>query len=309
MEVVNITNKSYDLGALVYYDSTPYENLTEEEIQAKTKENANKFYQALFDLRKQQPERGVLEFETPFYTVNLPRIEERLPRLVPPPKDKPLTKWEKFRKERGLPPRKRRERKVYDPVSRKWVRRFGYKSIKKLQEARTAIVEVKPGQEHIDPFEKMHLEKKVMLEKEKHKALQNQMRAAGVNMKLLREKKGTYEPGAHPKDAKKKREKKTQRKDRELLDNTLKNAQVSTASMGIYDKKATKNEKDLGKRKKKKNVNLTPDQEKERSLKMLKIMKRKDEIKDGIVNDDVLVRKRQAENDQIRSRARKNVKK
>lgn len=289
MEIVHITNKSYDLGALTYYDSASLENLAPEEILQKTKENVNKFYQAMFDFRKKQPERRVLEFETPFYQIDLPQIEEKLPRLVPPPADKPLTKWEKFRKEKGMAPRKKRERKVFDPISKKWVRRFGYGSIKKLQEARTAVVEVKPGEDHIDPFEKMAVEKKIMLEKEKHKALQNQMRAAGINMKLLREKKSLYE-SARP-EKKKRREKKETRKDKELLKNTLKNAQISTASMGVYDKKATKLEKNV-KRKKKENVNFTPSQEKERALKLLKIMKRKDEIKDGIVNDDVIVRKR-----------------
>lgn len=312
MEVVHITNKNYDLGAMTYYDSSAVDTLTEEQILAKTKENINKFYQVMFDFRKQQPERGVLEFETPYYTINLPKIEEKLPRLVPPAKDKPQTRWEKFRKEKGMAPRKRRDKKVFDPVSKKWVRRFGFKSIKKLEEARTAIVEVKPGEDFVDPFEKMHVQKKLMLEKEKHKALKNQMRAAGVNMKLLREKKSLYdvqtpkEKEAADKqqsmrkekrekkrglDGVNKREKKSGRKDRELLQNTLKNAQVSTASMGVYDKKATKDEK-IARRKKKPNVNLNATQEKERSLKMLRILKHKDEIKDGVVNDDVIVRKR-----------------
>ena len=308
MEIVNITNRSYDLGGLVYYDSTSYQNLTAEELASKAMQNTNKFFQAMFEYKKKQPEKRVLEFETPFYTVTLPPIEERLPRLVPPPKPKPLTKWEKFRKDKGLPPRKRRERKVYDPVSKRWIRRFGYKSIKKLQEKRTAIIVAKQGEEHIDPFEKMNVEKKIMLEKEKLKALNNQMRAAGVNMKLLREKKGLYE-GKRSKERTpmKKRDQKNKRKDREMLENTLKNAQISTASMGIYDKKATKDEKNLGKRKKKKNVNLTATEEKERSLKFLKILKRKDEIRDGVVNDDLIVRKRKHETENLRAKARKRV--
>jgi regulator of ribosome biosynthesis len=294
MEIGQFTNKNHDLGALLYNDSTSYENFTDEQVLEKVQQNANKFYQIMFDYRKRMPERGVLEFETPFFTIDLPRIEERIPRVVPPAKEKPLTKWEKFRKEKGMAPRQRRDKKVFDPISKRWVRRFGHKSIKKLEEARTAIIEVRPGEDHIDPFEKMHLQKKLMLEKEKQKALQNQMRAAGVDMKLLREKKSLYDtqPSTRGKKVPKpKREVKADRKDKELLQNTLKNAQISTGSMGIYDKKATKDEKDV-KRKKKKNVNLTPNEEKERSLKMLKIMKRKDEIKDGVVNDDVLMRKR-----------------
>ncbi len=304
MEVVKITNTSYDLGALVYHDSSSLEKMTEEEVFQKTKENANKFYQAMFDLRKKQPDQNVLEFDRPFYTITLPPIEERLPRLVPPAAPKPETRWEKFRKEKGMAPRKRRETKVYDPLTKKWYRRFGKNSIKKLEEARTAIIEVKPGEEHIDPFEKRSLEKKIMLEKEKSKAIKNQMRAAGINMKLLREKKSLYDietpnnknlSGEKKSERKpeKKREKKgkAKRADRQLLENTLKNAQISTASMGIYDKKATKNEKNV-KRKKKLNVNLSATEEKARSLKFLGFLKKKDEINHGVVNDDVLVRKR-----------------
>ena len=298
MATADATNITYDLGALVYQDSTGLENMKDEEIFNKTKENVNKFYQIMFNYKKNEPEANVLEFERPFYTIKLPHIEERIPRVVPPPKPKAETKWEKFRKEKGLPPRKRRETKVYDPISKKWYRRYGKNSIKKLQEARTAIIEVKPGEEHIDPFEKMHLEKKIMLEKEKGKAIKNQMRAAGINMKLLREKKSLYDTvNAQDKhkskkdNSGKKRDNKGKRKDKELLENTLKNAQISTASMGIYDKKATKLEKDV-KRKKKKNVNLSTSEEKERSLRMLKILKKKDEINDGVVNHDVLVRKR-----------------
>ncbi|CAI2375448.1 unnamed protein product [Moneuplotes crassus] len=302
MEVVKITNKSYDLGALVYHDSSSLENMTEKELLAKTKENANKFYQVMFDHRKLQPEKNVLEFDRPFYTIDLPPIEERIPRLVPPAAPKPETKWEKFRKEKGIAPRKRRDTKVYDPISKKWYRRFGHKSIKKLEEARTAIIEAKPGEEHINPFETRSLEKKIMLEKEKSKAIKNQMRAAGINMKLLREKKSLYDietpknKKSNPKDKKRDKKSKGKRADRQLIENTLKNAQISTASMGIYDKKATKNEKNV-KRKKKLN--------KERSLKFLKILKKKDEIKNGVVNDDVLVRKRQVDRDNKRARARK----
>lgn len=285
MEVFNVANKSYDLGALVYHDSSSFETLTPQQIYDKTKVNANKFYQALFTFRKTLPDRGVLEFDTPYYSIVLPKIEERLPRLVPPAKDKPETRWEKFRKEKGMAPRQRRDKKVFDPVSKRWLRRFGYNSIKKMEEKRTAIIEVKPGEDHIDPFEKMHVEKKLMLEKEKGRAIKNQMRAAGINMKLLREKKSLYD--TERPDNKKKREKKGIRKDQEILENTLKNAQISTASMGIYDKKASKSEKDV-KRKKKLNVYLSQTEEKERSLKVLRILK----SKETMVNDDVLIRKR-----------------
>lgn len=132
-------------------------------------------------------------------------------------------------------------------------------------------------------------------------------------MKLMREKKNTYEGNSEAmSELRKKRSEKRKakkREDREILQDTLKKTQISTASMGIYDKKATKDEKNLGKRKTKKNVNLKINEEKDRSLRMLKILKRKDEIKHGVVDSDVMVRKNQASNDSMRSKAKKRVKK
>jgi hypothetical protein len=144
------------------------------------------------------------------------------------------------------------------------------------------------------------------------KAINNQKRAAGVNMKLLREKKNTYEGNSEKMtELRKKRHEKLKSKKREdsqLLQATLKDTQISTASMGIYDKKATKDEKNLGKRKTKKNVNLNQSEEKDRSLRMLKILKRKDEIKYGVVDGDAMMRKNQAANDNMKSKAKKRVK-
>ena len=153
----------------------------------------------------------------------------------------------------------------------------------------------------------------ICIEKEKMKAINNQKRAAGVNMKLLRDKKNVYEGNsAKMAELRKKRAQKQaskkKREDSELLKNTLKNAQISTASMGIYDKKATKNEK-ISKRPKKKNVALSMSEEKERSKRILKIIKRKDEIKNGVIDDDVMIRKNQVQNEAITARARKRVRK
>lgn len=44
----------------------------------------------------------ILEYTKSTYQVSLPEPKIILPREKPIPKEKPLTKWEKFRKERGL---------------------------------------------------------------------------------------------------------------------------------------------------------------------------------------------------------------
>jgi len=46
----------------------------------------------------------------------MPQGKTVLPREKPAPKEEMKTKWEKFREEKGLPPRKKRSRLVFDPI-------------------------------------------------------------------------------------------------------------------------------------------------------------------------------------------------
>jgi regulator of ribosome biosynthesis len=48
-----------------------------------------------------------------------------IPRAKPPPTLKPETKWEKFRKEKGIMKRKK-SRLVWDPTTQTWKPRWGY---------------------------------------------------------------------------------------------------------------------------------------------------------------------------------------
>jgi hypothetical protein len=64
----------------------------------------------LFELRRHQKEKHgengeVLEYTKPIFNVELPPSRIVLPRSKPIPKEKPMTKWEKFRLEKGLPAR------------------------------------------------------------------------------------------------------------------------------------------------------------------------------------------------------------
>jgi len=68
-------------------------------------------YKRLFELkRKQEADRGgeygnILEYDRPVNAVDLPSKKVVLPREKPAPKEKPKTKWEKFREEKGMPAR------------------------------------------------------------------------------------------------------------------------------------------------------------------------------------------------------------
>lgn len=94
----------------------------------------------MFELNKQQKlEAGgedgeILEYTKSKYTVELPMPNVVLPREKPIPKPKPLTKWEKFRLEKGITEKAKRSRMVYDPITKDWVPRFGLGSVKKIAE-------------------------------------------------------------------------------------------------------------------------------------------------------------------------------
>jgi regulator of ribosome biosynthesis len=77
-----------------------------------------------------------------------------LPREKAIPKPKPLTKWEKFRLEKGLPPKEKRSRLVYDEITKDWVPRWGFGSIKQIQKKHQWLIEDKPKHEAagVDPF-------------------------------------------------------------------------------------------------------------------------------------------------------------
>ena len=93
------------------------------------------------------------------FNVELPQSRVVLPREKPIPKEKPMTKWEKFRIEKGLPPKAKRSRMVYDPLSKDWVPRHGYKSAKFVEEKHNWLMLDKPSHGNTDPFTRRREEK------------------------------------------------------------------------------------------------------------------------------------------------------
>lgn len=55
----------------------------------------------------------------------LPKPKVVLPREKPIPKEKPMTKWEKFRLEKGITAKGKRSRMVYSEHASDWVPRYG----------------------------------------------------------------------------------------------------------------------------------------------------------------------------------------
>ena len=216
-----------------------------------------------------------MEYAKAGLTVSLPKSVIVFPRQKPIPKEKPMTKWERFRQERGLPIRAKRGRMIYDAKSKDWVPRWGPDSLKKREDKLQWVMESKNGE---DPYQKKRDEKKLNKEKEKLKEMKNVLRSEvnkqKDNNQILPQKK---EFKQFKKDVKE-QEKKAIQKQMTL-------AAKSTASQGHFDRKlkgvnqkeidqAHKYAKQKEKQKQVGEYEKDKKQEKNRNLKILNMIQR-----------------------------------
>lgn len=125
-----IVNKHYDIGALLYEDSSSFSGKQDEELLIASKASFCALFKQLFELKKQQRAKQgddgeILEYTKAQYALDMPEPRVIVPRAKPAPKEKPKTKWEKFRDEKGLAPRKKRSRLIFDEITKDWVPRWG----------------------------------------------------------------------------------------------------------------------------------------------------------------------------------------
>jgi regulator of ribosome biosynthesis len=108
--------------------------------------------------------------------VALPKAAYRLPREKPIPRDRPLTKWEQFAKEKGIQKRQRRDRLVWDEDVQDFIPRFGAGSSRTLEQGAILPHSNKLAQGD-DPFAAARREKKTRVRDNKKKQLANVGRA------------------------------------------------------------------------------------------------------------------------------------
>ena len=282
-------NIFYDTRRLVIIDSNNILNqknnekeLTETIMINKAKQNYVSFASTLFDLllKQQGKEKEDLDYDKAPDELTLPEAILSLPRSLPIPVAKPLTKWEKYKQEKGIVQRKR-SRMVYSEEVGDWVPRWGRGSVKKIQDQMNWVMEEKePG---VNPFEQKSNEKQLA----KAKQLKRQMKNEEYAKKVMNSKKeGNIEGNNFNKNndnhmnigEKKQILSKKQRKalkaqkeiqklneDKKNLNKRLEQVQKSTRSMGNFDKKL-KNEKEINLLKKKRvSKEILHDKNKEKS--------------------------------------------
>ena len=275
-------NIFFDTRRLVIVDSNNPLNsknnekeLTETIMMNKAKQNYIDFASSLFDiLNKQQgEEKEDLDYDKAPDELTLPENIITLPRSLPIPIQKPPTKWEKYKMEKGITQRKR-GRMVYSEEVGDWVPRWGKGSAKHIQDSMNWVMEEKePG---VNPFEQKSNEKQLA----KAKQMKRQIKNEEFAQKYLAQKKGitNYNEKNEGSNAPKQHISKKMRKafkaqkeierlneDKKNLGKRLEQVQKSTRSMGNFDKKL-KNEKEVNLLKKKRvRSDILTDKSKEKS--------------------------------------------
>lgn len=284
--VENRENIFYDTRRLVIVDSNNILNqknnekeLTETIMMNKAKQNYISFASSLFDILSKQQGQGKedLDYDKAPDELALPEAIITLPRALPIPVAKPLTKWEKYKQEKGIVQRKR-SRMVYSEEVGDWVPRWGRGSVKKIQDSMNwAMEEKEPG---VNPFEQKSNEKQLA----KAKQLKRQMKNEEYAKKVLNSKKegnnnnssnnNINNSKSEPKQKLSKKQRKALKAQKEIqklnddkknLSKRLEQVQKSTRSMGNFDKKL-KNEKEINLLKKKRvSKDILSDKKKEKS--------------------------------------------
>ena len=275
-------NIFFDTRRLVIVDSNNLLNtknneteLTETIMMKKAKQNYIDFASSLFDiLNKQQgEEKEDLDYDKAPDELTLPESIITLPRSLPIPIQKPPTKWEKYKMEKGITQRKR-GRMVYSEEVGDWVPRWGKGSLKHIQDSMNWVMEEK--EQGVNPFEQKSNEKQIA----KAKQMKRQIKNEEFAKKYLAQKKGisnnneqnekNIEPKQHiskkmRKAFKAQKEIERLNEDKKNLGKRLEQVQKSTRSMGNFDKKL-KNEKEVNLLKKKRvRKDILTDKSKEKS--------------------------------------------
>lgn len=131
-EVKKLIPVTLDLGNVACFDMNPFDDekmsapreQREQYLLELARDNAQLLWNGLYSLPLTEDSSN-----EPGRLVTLPTRTAVLPREKPIPVQKPLTRWEKFAKEKGIVKQKR-SAKVFDEASGEWKYRHGSKSAK-----------------------------------------------------------------------------------------------------------------------------------------------------------------------------------
>ncbi|KAL1924681.1 uncharacterized protein VTP21DRAFT_4335 [Calcarisporiella thermophila] len=224
---------AYDLNSL---DEDRLRNQTEAYLKEYTRDGTQLLVNKIFSQPIISNDDGVL--------AQLPERTTVLPREKPLPQAKPLTRWEKFAKSKGIQ-KKKKERMVFDEATGEWKPQWGYGRAN--DDTKDWLIEVPGNADPMeDQYEKRKEAKKERIDKNKKRQRRNEEEAAAINK------------GLNPREERKKQ-----------LQASIAVSKLSTASMGKFDKKLEGEPKIKGVKRKFDPDVTDPNEEKEKSMSIL----------------------------------------
>merc|ERR1712130_293409 len=253
---------------------------SEDDLMELGRDCAQLLINSLWQLETERVEEAVV--------AHLPPPTFILPREKPCPKPKPMTKWEKYAKEKGIDKKKKKDRLVWDDVVSKWVPQFGYKKAQAEADKNWMIPLKQNADPTEDPYEKLAEDKREKVAKNELQRLRNLARNKNVAIPSV---------GVVPATKKEQGRSVTQSED---LKRAAEIAKTSTASLGKFQenlhKKLEKTAKVKGVKRKFESNTGDSVAEKERSLGILESITNKS----AKLNIDAAVNKQIFREDQER---------
>lgn len=179
----------YDLGLLAVYDPSPldpsaYYTSREDFLRTNAREGVQGLINALWERPTTVSDDGVM--------ASLPEMETVLPREKPLPKpSKDLTKWQEFAKRKGIAPKPKRDRLVYDEEKRDWVPRYGYKGKNKDAEDQWLVEVPQDKESDYNPRQAAKQERMARTKKNDQQRDRNISRAKGSDAKKTKSGAGS----------------------------------------------------------------------------------------------------------------------
>nr|CAG4641998.1 EOG090X0CBY [Eurycercus lamellatus] len=213
IQVDKAVDLEYDLGNLLAYDFNDIDvnQLRSEKetfLKNLSRDNVQLLINQIFQLPTLKVDNEVV--------IKLPPSTTRLPRAKPAPKEKQLTKWEKYAKEKGITKRKK-SKAEWDEDLKKWVPRFGFKKVEAEKEKSWVVELAGNAKDDDDPRAQKKTKKQEAVAKNELQRLRN------LSARMLKSKAKSrinLEP--------------TERPTAEQLNRSVFIAHTATASMGKF---------------------------------------------------------------------------
>ncbi|AQZ17951.1 RRS1 (YOR294W) [Zygosaccharomyces parabailii] len=179
---------AYDLGNLAVFDSNmldgnEYDSSNadrEDNIKKLTRDNVQLLINQILSLPIRTTTDSIAGSSDQSATVTLLQLPECitvLPREKPLPKPKAPTKWEKFAAKKGIQPKAKSGKTVYDEASGEWVPKWGYKGKNKQLDDQWLVEmdDKKKGTEEelVDPRSLSRSERKNLIRKNERQQKKN----------------------------------------------------------------------------------------------------------------------------------------